>query len=199
MKWFIELTKKLIEVLKSKVEMDKGNFFSEYRRNLDVDKVLTQQEVNALDSFLDMYLAEKNYFTKEQWAYVFATVFHETNGTFLPVREAYWLSENWRKNNLRYYPYYGRGYVQITWESNYKKYQAIMGLPFVDKPDLVMTPENAFFILINGFKYGRFTGVKISNYINEYEKDYKGARRCINGTDKKELIARYAELFENIL
>ena len=42
-----------------------------------------------------------------QIAYVLATVEHETANTFKPIKEAYWLSENWRKRNLRYYPYYG--------------------------------------------------------------------------------------------
>lgn len=46
----------------------------------------------------------------------------ETASTFAPVREAFWLDEAWRQNNLRYYPYYGRGYIQLTWESNYQTY-----------------------------------------------------------------------------
>lgn len=58
---------------------------------------------------------------KSQIAYVLATVEWETAKTFKPVREAFWLSEAWRKKNLRYYPFYGRGYVQLTWEKNYKK------------------------------------------------------------------------------
>ena len=52
-------------------------------------------------------------FDSNQTAYTIATVEHETGGTFLPVREAYYISksfdvaEKWRKNNLRYYPFYG--------------------------------------------------------------------------------------------
>ena len=46
----------------------------------------------------------------------------ETASTFAPVREAFWLDEAWRAANLRYYPYYGRGYIQLTWESNYQTY-----------------------------------------------------------------------------
>ncbi|MGR9074141.1 MAG: peptidoglycan-binding protein, partial [Gammaproteobacteria bacterium] len=59
---------------------------------------------------------------KTQVSYVLATTQWETAQTFRPVKEAYWLSEDWRKNNLRYFPYYGRGYVQLTWEKNYEKY-----------------------------------------------------------------------------
>jgi peptidoglycan hydrolase-like protein with peptidoglycan-binding domain len=53
-----------------------------------------------------------------QTAYVLATTQWETNQTFKPVREAYWLSENWRKTHLRYHPFYGRGFVQLTWKNN---------------------------------------------------------------------------------
>ncbi|MEO0080462.1 MAG: glycoside hydrolase family 19 protein, partial [candidate division WOR-3 bacterium] len=72
----------------------------------------------------------------EQIAYVVATAEWETGKTFKPVKEAFWLSEEWRKKNLRYYPYYGRGYVQLTWESNYRKYSKILGIDLVGNPDL---------------------------------------------------------------
>lgn len=63
-----------------------------------------------------------------QIAYVLATVEHETANTFKPVREAFWLNEAWRSNNLWYYPYYGRGYVQLTHQSNYQTYTNILGI-----------------------------------------------------------------------
>ena len=134
-----------------------------------------------------------------QIAYVLATVEWETNKTFEPVKEAYWLSENWRKNNLRYYPYYGRGFVQITWKENYKKFSDILNQDFVSNPDKVMNPNISAFILVYGFKHGIFTGKKISDYINERLVDYYGARRCINGTDKAYSIAEIAEKYEKEL
>ena len=36
-------------------------------------------------------------------------------------REAYWLSEAWRRRISGDFPYYGRGLIQITWKENYKK------------------------------------------------------------------------------
>lgn len=179
--------------------INRKKFFEDYRNNLDPNKKLDQKEVNALTVFLDFVDASWKMFTVPQWAYVFATVFHETNATFLPVKEAYWLSEEWRKKNLRYFPYYGRGYVQITWKDNYAKFSKDIGENFVKNPDLVMVPKYAFKILIDGFKNGTFTGKKISDYISNESKDYKGARRCINGTDKNGLIESYATTFERIL
>lgn len=179
--------------------VNRKTFFELYRKQLDKDKKLTQAEVSALDAFITMVDAKWTQLSIPQWAYVFATTFHETNGTFLPVKEAYWLSETWRKNNLRYYPYYGRGYVQITWPSNYLLFSKVIGEDFVKNPDLVMVPKYAFTILFDGFLYGMFTGKKISDYINNKKIDYRNARRCINGTDKAALIASYAQTFESIL
>src|SRR5690554_6137901 len=80
---------------------------------------------------------------RNQLAYLLATAMRETGHTMKPVKEAYWLSEAWRKKNLRYYPWYGRGYVQLTWEENYKKAQKILGLgtKLTDNPDSVMDPD----------------------------------------------------------
>jgi len=178
--------------------LNRRKFFDGYRSALDPNRKLDQKEVNALTIFLDFVDASWKMFTVPQWAYVFATVFHETNATFLPVKEAYWLSEDWRKKNLRYFPYYGRGYVQITWKDNYAKFSKDIGEDFVKNPDLVMVPKYAFRILVDGFMNGMFTGKKISDYIHGDVKDYRNARRCINGTDKAELIAAYALKFEAI-
>ncbi|MGV8120449.1 MAG: glycoside hydrolase family 19 protein [Candidatus Xenobiia bacterium LiM19] len=133
---------------------------------------------------------------KRQWAYMMATIQWETAGTFLPVREAFWLSEEWRKNNLRYYPFYGRGYVQLTWESNYRKYSKILNIDFVSNPDLVMQPENALQILVHGFKNGVFTGYQLEEFVNANKSDYIEARKCINGSDHATEISEIAKEWE---
>ena len=130
-----------------------------------------------------------------QIAYVLATTQWETNQTFEPVREAYWLSENWRKTNLRYYPFYGRGFVQLTWKNNYEKYSRILDVDVVSDPDIAMRPNVALFVLVHGFKTGTFTGRKITDYINETKTDFVQARRCINGTDRAHEIADIANEF----
>jgi peptidoglycan hydrolase-like protein with peptidoglycan-binding domain len=129
-----------------------------------------------------------------QIAYVLATVQHETNNTFKPVREAYWLTEDWRRRNLtRYYPYYGRGYVQLTWDYNYKKYGDVIGINLLDDPDKIMDPNIALFILVDGMSKGRFTGKKLGTYVNASQTNFVGARVVVNDHDKDRLIADYAE------
>lgn len=129
----------------------------------------------------------------EQIAYVLATAEHETNGTYAPVKEGYYLKNplSYLKK-LRYYPYYGRGLVQLTWLPNYRKYQDLLGLPMVANPDIALRPAVAIFILVHGMRHGTFTGKKLTNYITASHIDFYGARRIINGTDKAQHIAGLA-------
>ena len=136
---------------------------------------------------------------RNQLAYVLATAYHESGHTMQPVKEAYWLSEDWRKKNLRYYPWYGRGLVQITWSYNYQLAKDKLGVDFIKDPNLVMVPENAVKILITGMVEGWFTKKKLSDYIDLKHSDFVGARKIINGTDKASLIASYAVEYDKDL
>lgn len=129
----------------------------------------------------------------EQIQYVLATVEHETNGTLKPVREAYWLSEEWREKNLYYYPYYGRGFVQITHDYNYEKFGEMLGIDLLENPDLALEFDNAIFILIHGMKGGLFTGRKLSDFFNKNGSDFYHARKIVNGMDKAKKIALMAQ------
>lgn len=179
------------------MKIDKKLFFDEYRKKLDTN--LSTSEVAAIDEFIDLVNANINEFNIVSWAYIFATVFHETAQTFLPVKETFWKTEEWRKRNLRYSPFYGRGYVQVTWERNYRIFSKLLGVDLVSNPDKTMEVDIAFKILIIGSKQGLFTGKKIGDYIKDGNPNYKEMRRVINGNDKAELIADYATEFKRIL
>jgi hypothetical protein len=88
----------------------------------------------------------------------------------------------------------GRGYVQITGRTNYLKASKIVGQDLVKSPDLALDPEIAAKIIVHGMVNGWFTGKKLSDY-----DSYISMRRIVNGTDKAELIAEYAEMFETAL
>ena len=132
--------------------------------------------------------------SKQHTAYVLATAKWETAHTMKPVKEAYWLSESWRKANLRYYPWYGRGYVQLTWRENYVNAGKKIGLDLTTDPDVVMQPRVAAMILVRGMKEGWFTGKKMADY-----STYEDMRRVVNGTDKRAEIAAIARQYEAIL
>ena len=131
---------------------------------------------------------------EDQIHYVIATAMWETSHTCLPVREAYWCTEKWRERHLRYYPYYGRGYVQLTWEANYEKFGKLLGLDLLNHPDLALLPDNAIKILVTGMKNGLFTGYGLDDFFTlNTTPDFAHARRIINGMDKAHTIASMAQ------
>lgn len=133
---------------------------------------------------------------RNQLAYILATAKYETAHTMKPVREAYWLSEQWRQDNLRYYPFYGRGYVQLTWRRNYQHAGKVFGEDFVRNPNKVMQPNYAVKILVVGMMEGWFTGKKLPDYVDLEHSDFHNARRVVNGTDKASEIAQIARDYD---
>lgn len=130
-----------------------------------------------------------------------ATAYLETNKTMQPVAEAYFLgagAEAWRRKHLRYWPWYGRGYPQTTWERNYKRADDALGLggALMKNPDLMLTPRVAAPTMIRGMAEGWFTGKKLGDYIPKdgpgTPEGHKQARRIINGTDRWDDLARWA-------
>lgn len=62
-----------------------------------------------------------------QWAYIMGTIQRETGGIYKPVRECYAYASKAACttyfNSKAYPPYYGRGYVQLTWLTNYQRFE----------------------------------------------------------------------------
>ena len=168
---------------------DRTNFFASIRTS-EFGGELSQPQVDGFNALLD---AIPDTWDKRWAAYALATAVWETNLTMQPVREAYWLSEAWRKANLRYYPYYGRGFCQITWDYNYRKFGQLLGVNLFEIPDLALKSEYAAKILVYGMENGTFSGRKLADYFTLAKTDYVGARWIINGQDKAASIASIAE------
>ena len=144
-------------------------------------------------------------------AYVLATAYHETAHTMQPVREGLSASDAWRKRNLRYYPWYGRGHVQLTWKENYVKADRKLGLggALVANPDLALDPEISAEVLVVGSVEGWFSGDKHGNRhtlarhlpVNSEatRAQFKQARRIINIMDRADQIAGYALIYQEAL
>ena len=150
------------------------------------------------DTRLIIDMCKKHGLLRNQAAYVLATAWHESAHTMRPVMEyggtAYLKAK-------KYWPYVGRGYVQITWLENYQKASKALGVDFVKFPKMLMEPKYAAPILVVGMKEGWFAGDKkgrhrLDRYITLQKSDYTGARRIVNGTDKAGLIATYAHAYE---
>ena len=166
-----------------------------------------QNQVDGFERILDE--AERRRTPLFDLAYMLPTAWWETGKTMQPVREAFYLgskAEAWRKRNLRYYPFYGRGLVQLTWDYNYKKASDKLGVDFVKNPDRVMEWQYAVPILFDGMEAGWFTAKKLDDYIDDIDEDdaedlreFVNARRIINGTDKASTIGSLALRFEQAL
>lgn len=133
---------------------------------------------------------------RNQAAYVLATAYHESAHTMKPIEE---MGSQSYLHSRRYWPYVGRGYVQLTWDYNYKKASAKLGVDFMAHPELLMQAQYAAPILVLGMKEGWFTGKKLSDYMDLQHSDFIDARREINGMDRAALIAGYATQYDNDL
>ncbi len=178
-------------------------------------KKLNNDQTEALYSmaeFFEDYGGKLN----AQLAYIFATAYHEVGPALKPVREGFAKDDAQAirittkmftdgKISTNYAlpvngkSYFGRGFVQLTWEANYKKLGKVLGEPLAEKPELALETEIAAKIIVKGMIDGLFSNKKLSDYINDKKTDYTGARRIINGIDRAAMVSAYAIKFAQAL
>lgn len=137
-------------------------------------------------------------------AYILATAYHETARTFEPIDEfgkgkGKPYGQKIKQNKRRYLVpdkiYFGRGLVQLTWYENYERFGKFLGIDLLNNPELCLNLDVSVKILVEGMQRGMFTGVGLDRYFNDEREDYVNARKIINGLDRAELIAGYANKF----
>lgn len=186
--------------------LNRDTFFA-YARKAPFGGRLTQLQVEGTTAILDAWNEHASPADNlHQLAYVLATAFHETGGTMEPVREGFAKSDAAARRILATRPYikadvktgnayYGRGYVQLTWSTNYRRMGERLGLDLYRNPDLALDSKIAAKILVVGMIEGTFTGKRLGDFFVGSIVDPIAARRIINGTDKKDLIAGYYKQF----
>lgn len=200
------------------MKFNRKTFFDDYRGRFGA--ITNQKVVDGLTFLLDEIEKDKLFTMIREIAYFLATIKGET-GIFQPLREKRASRINqpklWDTQN-RYWNtgFYGRGFIQLTWENNYRKAgKKLAGVnmnktdgttitideqTFVQDADLVMQPKASYLIASRGMSEGWFTTKKLSDYIKQgHPPDYVGARKIINGTERAEMFADFASKFELIL
>ena len=187
--------------------MDDAAFFAAARSSL-FGGSLSQRVVDRLNAIFDAF-ATYGDGDLNKLSYICATGHHES-GRFVYDREIWGptaaqkgyegradLGNTISGDGKRFM---GRGFVcMITGRRNYADWSDRLGLDLINNPELAADPTYAARIGVDGMMLGTFTGKKLGDYINDQGCDYRSARRVVNGTDKAEMIAGYAEAYADAL
>ena len=115
-----------------------------------------------------------------QIANILGQVEHETQ--FIYSEELNCASQAAKYNYEGGAAFCGRGYIQITHTSNYRKFGRILGQDFISNPNAVKNPEIAAKIAVLGMRDGLFrSGHNLARYMNNGNNDFFQARRIVNG------------------
>jgi len=187
------------------MKFDREKFFAAYTAAFAAPNDGQKQGLNAL---LDAAEADGE-ITDIRWlAYMFATVKHECADRWKPIEEfgkgkghKYGVPVPVKDEQGRSYAhaYYGRGYVQLTWDYNYRNMGKVLGNRLLYEPELALQADVAYRIMSHGMRNGSFTGAKLSRFINAEGCDYVNARKIINGLDQAQRIAGYSTRLEKVL
>jgi hypothetical protein len=194
--------------------IDRTKFFDRYRATFGP---LNQALVDAIEVLLGRIEQDDRFgeadVDRRQIAYCLATFKWETAHTLRPIDE---FGSDARFNRL-YGPdttvgrslgntkpgdgarFHGRGYVQLTGRSNYKRAADLTGADLLNSPEKTKEPEVAYKIAVQGMKEGWFTGKKLDQFIKPGLTDYENARRIVNRLDQSVRIADLARRFNEIL
>jgi len=207
--------------------IDRKYFYDNFPSNALSGKRMTPERNEGFDAIFDAWDAVKDYDALEWLAYALATAWHETGGTMQPVREGFKKTDaeayahvtaycrrqgidNYARRHANGNSYYGRGYVQLTHATNYKKMGQRFGSgdKLYNSPDDVMKPKVAALILMTGMMEGIFRPKfgTLLDYFSGATQKWFDARDLINGDKNKKpkwaggkkmgtLIADYGKAF----
>ena len=187
------------------MKFDRDKFFAAYAAAFGTPNDGQKQ---GLDALLTAAEADTE-ITDIRWlSYMFATVKHECADRWKPIEEfgkgqghKYGIPVTVTDPAGKSYSnaYYGRGYVQLTWDYNYRNMGKVLNNRLLYEPSLALDADVAYRIMSYGMRNGSFTGAKLSRFINADGCDYVNARKIINGLDQAQRIAGYAQKLEQVL
>lgn len=175
--------------------MNEANLFNALR-SITADKHLSQIQVDSTQAILEACTANI-IIDNRKIAYILATAFHESR--LKPVEEIGRGTGHDYGKLINGHAYYGRGFVQLTWKSNYETFGRLLKIDLVGNPALALNIDYAASIIVIGMSKGLFTGAGLNKYFNDKIQDSINARKIVNGLDSAKLITGYYDhIFDSI-
>jgi len=162
-------------------------------------KAKCDQMWNNFLQLLDNIEADRRIKNVGTAAYLLATAYLETySGNFSPTTKEQRGAVNdgqpyWKRDPETGQSYFGRGWVQLTWKDKYEKAKKIIGLDFINDPDLALETKNSYEILFRSMTEGWLeqyrstakgeggtTSIRLGDFISEESVNYDLARTVIN-------------------
>lgn len=186
-------------------QIDRARFFhgaSGVAKTL-FQKGLKAHQANGMERVLNLAADPDMYpMPLAHCAYILATAYHETGTRMHPVRETFALTDEiaikrldkafadgrmkWVARPYWQNGFFGRGEVQITHSSNYKKLAPIVkkhfpGQDIYKNPSLLLVPEISTLVMVHGMVNGLFSGQKLADHGDGNPFfDHAGARGIVN-------------------
>src|SRR5262249_35346716 len=161
------------------MKFDHEKFISLYKSQYGT---LNSSQSSGLSTLLGFLEQDRDVSDMRWAAYMLATVKHECANQWQPIEEygrgqgmVYGKPVPVQGNDGKTYTntYYGRGYVQLTWEANYRNMSRNLNLgdEVLIHPERALEPSIAYRIMSFGMRNGSFTGVRLSDFINGSKTD----------------------------
>jgi hypothetical protein len=188
--------------------MDRVIFYNALRVSKLFNGKLSSGQVKGMEGIFDAFETAGDG-REKTLAYCLATARHEVGAGMVPVREGFKATHAAaaayvKRQGYAYavpvggQVYYGRGYVQLTWQKNYAACSADAGVDLVANPDAALDPVIGARLLCLGIIDGRWNarGRGIAHYLPTVgDDDLKNARRTVNVTDRWVIVAGYYHVF----
>lgn len=184
------------------VPLHRQTFFAEVRRAV-FGGHLSQPQVEGMNAILDEW--ERGYPKGEgdlrHLGYILGTARGEVGAAMQPIEEhGRGAGHSYGRSDPETgHAYFGRGFVQLTWKTNYAKLSKVVGADLVSDPCKALDPKIAAKIIIQGMLRGLFTGKRLSHFFKGSTSDWAGARRIVNGTDRAHEFADLGQRFHAAL